>query len=161
MEVLYFLVKNSNGWYQANNWDMAHSLWYMSNNGFVFGLGISLLIGLIFAVIYYLILGRFTSSFSHLSHWFVFLAITGITSFFSAFFYAKNSIIAYAEHNDYFEDAPEMQAILQSGTQDMWMYATHNLIYAILFYFLFSLLFKRFSLHCSMTPFGKANTRKK
>lgn len=94
---------------------------------------ISLLMAGIFCVCFYLALGRWRSIWHTLSHWIVTLFLCGLAGYTLAYLQAKSAI----------------------GAVDGYMirFAIFNAVYSSVFFFVFSLLFKNFSIYSKRTPF--------
>ncbi|NDW11062.1 hypothetical protein [Dysgonomonas sp. 520] len=140
MDFLYFLLKDS-PWVSGESWDMPHSLWYESNNGFALGIILAIAISLVVCSVYYQLFPRIFKNIpmSRLN-WLLFLVINIVVVLFSCFFVAKSGIIDYATANGYIDEAPAMLNVLTSGTLDMWMFGIQNAIYSIVLFFALSFI---------------------
>lgn len=94
----------------------------------------TLLVALIFAVVFYLLLGRWKPVWDKTPHWIATLFILAALAFFFAFSTAKSAT---------------------GGEADSYMYTLSliNAVYAILYFVVFSLLLKKGSIFAKRTPF--------
>ena len=119
-----------------------YELWLGQNNDPIYaeeiftpvGL-ITLLVCLILAAVFYLVLGRWQSIFHKTSHWAIALVVAGIFGYGYAIWYALSA--TGAEDTDSY----------------MQGFGGVNLLYALIYFFAFSLLLKRFSIFAKRTPF--------
>ncbi|GAB3315822.1 hypothetical protein GCM10027299_05300 [Larkinella ripae] len=119
-----------------------YELWLGQNNDPIYadeiftpvGL-ITLLFSLALAALFYLILGRWKSVFYRTSHWVITLVVAGIFGYAYALWYAMDAT-----------DAEDTDSYMQG-------FGGVNLLYALIYFFLFSLLLKRFSIFAKRTPF--------
>jgi len=91
------------------------------------------IVAVLLAFLFYIALGRFTNIFNKTTHWLITLVVAGIIGFAIAFSSAKDQI----------------------GDVDGYLirFAIFNFLFAIIFFFLLSLLFKIISIHAKRTPF--------
>jgi len=92
----------------------------------------------VLSAVFYNLIGNFTSRLGYKSYWFLFMVISGILGFFIAFDKIKEII--------YIDEAME---------SDGWIFAFTNLAWAMLYFLLFSLIFKTkyFSRYSNHVPF--------
>lgn len=95
---------------------------------------LTLAAAMLIAFLYYIVLGRMKPIWHHTSHWFITAFITGLLGFAIAFALSKD----------------ELQI-----TADAYLirFASFNLLYAMIYYFIASLLLKNFSIFSKRTPF--------
>jgi len=96
---------------------------------------LTLLATLVAAALFYLLLGRWKPVFDKLPHWLILLAVVAILAFAYALTYALGRT-----------GADESDGYMQG-------FAAMNAVYAALYFFLFSLALKRFSIFAKRTPF--------
>ena len=91
------------------------------------------LLAAVTAAIFYVGLGRWRPVFEKTAHWFITLAITALLGFLLAYSQARGTL----------------------GATDSYTirFALFNALYAVIYFFLFSILFKRFSIFARHTPF--------
>ncbi|GAB3262849.1 hypothetical protein GCM10027347_28860 [Larkinella harenae] len=119
-----------------------YELWLGQNNDPIYadeiftpvGL-ITLLVSIALALLFYLVLGRWKSVFYRTSHWAITLVVAGIFGFGYAVWYALDA--TGAENTDSY----------------MQGFGAVNLLYALIYFCIFSLLLKRFSIFAKRTPF--------
>lgn len=94
---------------------------------------LTLLSSALFALIFFLLLGRWKPVFHQPGHWIITLVLCAITGFLIAFLSAKS----------------------QLGTVDSYLirFAVINMILTALLFFVFSLIFKQASIFAKRTPF--------
>lgn len=119
-----------------------YELWLGQNNDPIYadevftpvGL-ITLFVSLLLAAIYYLGLGRWRAIFHRTPQWVLTLVIAAIFAFAYALSYAKDRT--------------------QADQTDNYMtgFGAVNAMYALIYFFVFSLLLKRFSIFAKRTPF--------
>ena len=142
MDLIFYLVSAS-GWAQGEKWDMPHSLWYEGQNGYLYGILLALVIAFLLCLFYFRILPKLAKSVQlKIGNWMFFMFLSGIITFVITFLFAKKEIVNFALDNDYFTDSGQFQEILNTGTLDMWMYATECGVLCCLFYFLLSFLLR-------------------
>ena len=94
---------------------------------------LTVVLTLVLALVFYVVLGRWRNIWHKTVHWFLTLVIAAAAGFGSAYSLAKNEL----------------------GTVDGYLirFALFNMLYAALFFFLFSLLLKTLSIYAKRTPF--------
>lgn len=95
----------------------------------------SLIGAVVFAVIFYLLLGRYTHIWYNRKHWIITLIVLLLFAGAFALLNAKSQIGA------------------DSFDSFMVIFSLVNSLYVGLYFFVFSLLLKRFSIHAKRTPF--------
>jgi len=95
---------------------------------------LTLAAALLIAFLFYIVLGRMKPIWHHTSHWFITAFLTGILGF----------AIAFALSKDELQISPDGYLI---------RFACFNLLYAMIYYFICSLLLKHFSIFSKRTPF--------
>jgi|SRR5690554_4551245 len=126
MENFYFLFES------LDNWDV----W--DERGFLLGFLVLFMSTFLFLTIYYIAIGRRTMSFSTLGKWFLFGLFNVITVF---------TITLLVEGFTVFENLS-----LSAFEYEIWVFTMLNALYAFVFYAIFSVLFKRFSIHSKFIP---------
>ncbi len=126
METFYFLFEDTNNW----------SVW--DEKGFTVGFMILSFSTLLFVSIFYLLLGRKSMRFSSVGHWFLFgfynnIIIFGITVLLEGFLVFE---LASFQDFDY----------------EIWLFSIINTLYGFVLYFLFSMVFKYFSIFSKYYP---------
>ena len=132
MEYFYFLFNPSSETYAS---------WYQGGyaRGFIVLFGISLLI----TVFYYLLLGKINGRNSKINRWFLYMLVNCILIFLCTMAFTKQIIPIDEEHT------------ILKISQDVWFFSLLNgTFYAILLYFIFSLLLNNFSLFSRFIPFN-------
>lgn len=94
---------------------------------------LTFLLAAVTAAIFYVALGRWKPVFEKTSHWFITLALTALIGFLLAYTQASGTLGATDSYTTRF--------------------AFFNALYAVVYFFLFSILFKRFSIFARHTPF--------
>ena len=87
------------------------------------------------SAIFYLVLNRTTAKYSTSVYWILFLVLNAIIAFVYAIVKAKEGTAEVSTDNY------------------MILFAAINAAYSVVFYFIFSLIFRKFSLHAERTPF--------
>lgn len=141
MEFFYFLLKFLN--LNSSPTAMYYSFWF-TNDGALIGVLTSISISLLFVLIFYYLVSKFKSLNSGL--WLVANLISAIVVLFTTHAIAKKQLYNYVllYGLDSTSGIPLSYTISQ-GTTDVWMYALSTAIWAILFFFIFSLIIKNFS----------------
>ncbi|WP_128544887.1 hypothetical protein [Larkinella soli] len=96
---------------------------------------ITLFVSLGLAALFYLLLGRWRSVFYRTPHWIIVLVVAGIFGYAYALYYALGAT-----------GAEETDSYMQG-------FGGINLLYALIYFFIFSLVLKRFSIFAKRTPF--------
>ncbi len=127
-EILFFLASGSSVW--TDNW------------GILIGEGLcgyvsllTLVFAILLCLIFYVVINRLTASFQKTSHWFIFALLSGVIGFIVAFANVSSGIYKGIE-------------IQKFG----YMFAISNIIWPIIYFVLFSFIFKNFSLFAKRTP---------
>lgn len=143
MEFFYFLLKFLN--LNSNPIAMYYSFWF-TNDGALIGVLTSIIISLIFTLIFYYLVPKIKSLNSGL--WLITNLISAVVVLFTTHAIAKKQLYNYVLLNglDSTSGMPLSYTISQ-GTIDVWMYAMSTMIWAILFFFVFSLIIKNFSMY--------------
>jgi len=94
----------------------------------------TLIFALVFAVVFYIILGRSRPVWDKTVHWVVTMVILLIIAF--GFAYNNAQTVTEEDENSFF-----------------YKFAMVNTLYAFIYYVIFSLIFKRFSIFAKRTPF--------
>lgn len=94
---------------------------------------LTFLLAAVAAAIFYVALGRWKPVFEKPVHWFITLALTALIGFLLAYTQARGTLGATDSYTTRF--------------------ALFNALYAAVYFFLFSILFKRFSIFARHTPF--------
>ena len=126
MEIFYFLFESLENW---DTWD---------EKGFSLGMLILFVSTIFFLILYYIILGRKTDRFASLGKWFLFGIINSLVVFIITLLVEGFNVFEYDSIGDF--------------EYEIWSFTIINTIYAFILYFLFSLLFKRFSIHSKYYP---------
>lgn len=111
-----------------------------SEKGYLAGGFICLIFTLITSGIFYLLLGNYREEFARVWKWLLTLIINIVLVFF---------ITVYWESFKVFDFIQDWGSI----PNDIWMFSLVNALYAVLLFFLLSLLFKRFSTQSYKIPF--------
>lgn len=141
---------------------------FNNNSGFLIGFLIAIAGALVVAAIFYLIIGRASYKMSKLLTWIVFLAITGIGVFLINNTIAKKGVRAELTNqiniNNNDEDEPDEEIAellydwmkkVENGTDNyVRNFAFMSFIYSVVFFIVFSLMLKRFSIYAKAIPFG-------
>jgi hypothetical protein len=94
---------------------------------------LTFLLGAVAAAIFYVALGRWKPVFEKPVHWVITLVLTALIGFLLAYTQARGTLGATDSYTTRF--------------------ALFNALYAVVYFFLFSILFKRFSIFARHTPF--------
>lgn len=141
MEIFYFLLKFLN--LNSNPTAMYYSFWF-TNDGALIGVLTSTLISLFFVIVFYYVVPKFKSLNNGL--WLIANLISAVVVLFSTRAIAKKQLYNYILLNGF--DATSgmpLSYTISQGTIDVWMYALSTMIWAILFFFVFSLIIKNSS----------------
>ncbi|MES3016770.1 MAG: hypothetical protein V4721_03280 [Bacteroidota bacterium] len=95
---------------------------------------LTLFAAVLIAFLFYIVLGRWKPIWHHTSHWFITAFLTGMLGFAIAFILSKGEL----------QITPDGYLI---------RFACFNLLYAIIYFFIASLLLKNFSIFSKRTPF--------
>ncbi len=125
MEAFYFFFEDLNNW----------SVW--DEKGYLIGFLILILTTLLFTLIYYLYLGRKNMKYATVGKWFFFGVLNIIVVFIGTLLIEGITVFNLAFDTFFFE---------------IWLFAIINAIYAFIFYFIFSLVLKRFSIFPKYIP---------
>ncbi|QHI37244.1 hypothetical protein IMCC3317_26220 [Kordia antarctica] len=126
MENFYFLFESIENW---DTWD---------EKGFSLGMLILFVSTIFFQILYYILLGRKTDRFSNLGKWFLFGIINSLMVFLVTLLVEGFIVFEHESIGDF--------------EYEIWSFTIINTIYAFLLYFIFSLAFKRFSIHSKYYP---------
>lgn len=143
MDFIYFLVSGPSQ-------NEVYGSWYM-DEGYTLGLIASAIIAIFAIILFYYVWSKIKPVTTF--HWFITMGVAAIIAFFVNFFFAKGRIVTYIINNALDQADPTAIQRIEMGTLDMWMFSLNALFLTILFYFLFSLIFKRWS-NCYNIPFG-------
>lgn len=141
MEFFYFLLKFLH--LESHPQAMYYSFWF-TNEGALIGVLTTLLVSLVCVLILYYVVPKFKSINSAI--WFSFNLLSAAIAFIATYLIAKPALCKYILYNDL--DSVSGQAlsyIVEKGTVDVWMYAASVIVWAVLFFFIFSMIFKNFS----------------
>ena len=129
LEQLYFLFNNPDSEY----WDL-----WVYQRGYLIGFLTLLFVSVSVVALYYVVIGRATDSFSKIGHWLFFMFINSVLIFVINLFLISSNVFESVD------GIPEDVIIfsLINGT-----------VYAIVFYFILSLIFNNLSLHARFIPF--------
>lgn len=94
---------------------------------------LTFLLAAVIAAVFYAGLGRWRPVFEKTSHWFITLALAALLGFLLAYTQARGTLGATDSYTTRF--------------------ALFNALYSVVYFFLFSILFKRFSIYARHTPF--------
>ncbi len=149
LEKLFFLVSLH---------EIRHNGWYSTAGGFTLGLVIAAAIALLAVLLFYYVWGsrRSLVTFHYLMTGVVSLVVTLLTNFFVS----KYMITEYAKTSGLAEVNPGILGQLSSGTIDMWLFSVNVALLGAVFYFVLSLLLKRWS-KCYNIPFGRTKKQRK
>ena len=129
--------------------------WYTTSGGLTLSLLIALGISLLMVVLFYFVLTLIKPALTN-AHYLLMMFVNAVVSFFAVFFVAKSSINKYIVSNGLDEIDPMALSTVSSGTVDMWLVAANSAIYSLLFFFLFSIIIKRWGPYgTNLIPFGK------
>lgn len=96
---------------------------------------LTLIFSIITCFVFYIIIGRITTSFQKIGHWIFFALISGVIGFVIAYLNVKGNL---------YPGIPVENFGL--------MFSMSNIIWPIIYFILFSFLFKHFSLYARRTP---------
>ena len=141
MDFFYFLLKFLN--LNSNPTAMYYSFWF-TNDGALIGIVTSVIVSLLFVLFFYYLVPKIKSLNSGL--WLIANLVSAVVVLFVTHAIAKKQLYDYVLLNglDSTSGMPLSYTISQ-GTTDVWMYSLSTMIWAILFFFLFSLIIKNFS----------------
>ncbi len=129
--------------------------WYTTSGGLTLSFLITLGISLLFAVLFYFVLTLVKPALTNV-HYYLMMLVNAVVCFFTVFFVAKLSIEKYIVDNGLDTIDPMASTTISSGTVDMWLVAANSAIYSLVFFFLFSIIIKRWGPYgTNMIPFGK------
>ncbi len=94
---------------------------------------VTLAISLVIAMLYYLLINRMTDKFDQVTHWVIFLALNLVSAF----------VLAYAVANDYIDE----------GNPQPVLFWVMNTVYALVYFFVASILLKKASKYATKIPF--------
>ncbi len=143
MNFIYFLV---NGPSQNE----VYGSWYM-DEGYVLGLVLSIIVAILAVVLFYYLWSKLKPVTA--LHWFITMGAAAVATFCVNFFIAKGRIVNYISFNALDQADPTAIQRVAAGTLDMWLYSLNSLILAVIFYFIFSVILKRWSNSYNI-PFG-------
>lgn len=125
MEAFYFFFEDLNNW----------SVW--DEKGYLTGFLILLITTLFFTLLYYLYFGRKNMKYATVGKWFLFGLLNMIVVFIGTLFIEGIAVFDLAFGDFFFE---------------IWLFTMINALYAFVFYFIFSLIFKRLSIFPKYIP---------
>lgn len=129
--------------------------WYTTSGGLTLSFLITLGISLLFAVLFYFVLPRIKPALTNL-HFYLTMFVNAVVCFFAVFFVAKSSIENYITANGLEEIDPMAINTISTGTVDMWLVSANSAIYSLIFFFLISIIIKRWGPYgTNLIPFGK------
>jgi len=160
--------------------DEKNLLWdfFQNEGGFVFGLLIALAVALIMAATYYFVCGNLSYRLSNIYVWLIVALLAGGVSYYSTRTYAKLKLQKNLEtvvidlydnvdqsqteedmdeaHREIDEFQTNWEEALNKPHVAIVNFGVTNTVYALLFFFIFSILIKNFTIHLKSVPFGKA-----
>ena len=137
METIYFLFEPN-----SNNFATWMQIGFI--RGFIILIGISFLS----TIVYYLLLGKISSKHSKNSRWLLFMVLNCVFVLVCSLI-ITNMVIP-----------PMDETAILGFSQDVWVFSLFNgTLYAILFYFIFSLLLNSFSIYSKYIPFNLFKSR--
>lgn len=149
MEKIYFLLSSF-----LQNQNSVWLPWY-AESGLTLSFLITLGISLLFVVLFYFVLTLIKPALTNV-HYYLTMFLNAVVCFFAVFFVAKNMIVKYIRTYNLALSDPLAESTAASGTVDMWLLAANSAIYALVFFFLFSIIIKRWGPHgTNLIPFGK------
>ncbi|MBQ6763321.1 MAG: hypothetical protein IJP49_11280 [Bacteroidales bacterium] len=129
--------------------------WYATSGGLTLSFLMTLGISLLFVILFYFVLTLIKPALTNV-HYYLTMFLNAVVCFFAVFFVAKGMIVKYIIDNDLISIDPLAETTAASGTLDMWLVAANSAIYALVFFFLFSIIIKRWGPHgTNLIPFGK------
>ena len=129
--------------------------WYSTSGGLTLSILITLGISLLFVVLFYFVLTMIKPALTN-THYFLTMFVNAVVCFFAVFFVAKSAIGNYIVSNGLDEIDPMALSTISAGTLDMWLVSANSAIYSLLFFFLFSIIIKRWGPYgTNLIPFGK------
>ncbi|MGB3152076.1 MAG: hypothetical protein WBB27_15580 [Maribacter sp.] len=126
MENFYFLF-DSNAHFQ---------LWY--EKGFTIGFMVLSFFTLLYLSVFYLLLGRKSMRFSSMGSWFLFGLYNLVTIFIVTILIEGFQVFELSSFSDFY--------------YEIWLFTIINALYGFVLYFLFSIVFKRFSIFSKYYP---------
>lgn len=128
--ILFFLVSNTYGW-EDDYWDI------LIEEGLCQEVSLyTLIAALSISFIFYVVIGRLTTSFQTTLHWVSFSLLSGLVGFLIAFSQVKSRIYMDVEVEDF-----------------GYLFSLSNVIWPILYFIISSFVFKYFSLYARRTPY--------
>ena len=150
MEKIYFLLSNV----LQTSGDVWIP-WYATSGGLTLSFLMTLGISLLFVILFYFVLTLIKPALTNV-HYYLTMFLNAVVCFFAVFFVAKGMIVKYIVDNDLISIDPLAESVAASGTIDMWLVAANSAIYSVSFFFLFSIIIKRWGPHgTNLIPFGK------
>lgn len=141
MDFFYFLLKFLH--LESNPQAMYYSFWF-TNDGALIGILTTLLVSLVFVLLLYFVVPKFKSI--NTGIWCVTNLVSAIITFIVTYLIAKPALCKYILYNDLDSASGQpLTYIVNNGTLDMWMYSASTIVWAILVFFLLSLVLKNFS----------------
>ncbi len=128
-----------------------HAGWYTNDNGYTMGLVIAAVVALLASVFFYYVWGNMRAL--TLGHHIITNIVSAIITLFAVFFVARHMLMAYVGEAGLTEINPSILTQIKNGTFDMWLFSINSAIWAIVFFFLFSIVLKNWSSHYNI-PFG-------
>lgn len=126
MENFYFLFEDLSNW----------SIW--DQKGYTIGFMVLTFSTLLYLSIFYLLLGRKSMRFSSMGSWFLFGVYNLITIFIITLLLEGFQVFELSSFGDFY--------------YEIWLFTIINALYGFVLYFLFSLVFKRFSIFSKYYP---------
>ena len=150
MDKIYFLLTK----YLQNSGDV-WAPWYTMSGGLTLSILLTLGISLLFVVLFYYVFTLIKPSLTNV-HYYLTMLLNAVVCLFVNFFVAKSFIDKYITSNDLSSIDPTALSSVSSGTLDMWLVSANSAIYSLLFFFLLSLILKRWGPYgTNLIPFGK------
>lgn len=141
MGFFYFLLKFLH--LESNPQAMYYSFWF-TNDGAMIGFLTTLIVSFVGVLALYYLVPKFKSINNGI--WLITNIVSAIITFFVTYLIAKPALCKYILYNDLDSASGQpLTYIVNHGTLDVWMYSASTIVWALLFFFIFSLIIKNFS----------------
>lgn len=129
-----------------------YAVWY-EGAGQTLSLIIPSIVALVFVVLFYYVWSKVKATTTF--HWCVMGLLSMIASFFVSLFVARASLVEWIVI-ELGEESDEISTMVATWpyTTDLWIYAVNSMLWCLLFYFVFSVILKRWSPVYNI-PFGR------
>jgi hypothetical protein len=153
MSFFYFLLKNL-------TMQQVYGSWYLQD-GFKIGLIEAGIIALVFVILFYYVWAYLKNGSLKTYHWVFIGIVNALVTLGVTFLTGRSLLLKYVAANSLETYQPGCSQLITScGAIDLWLFATNSVIWGVVFYFIISIILKRWSIYWNI-PFGIKHKNRK